>query len=137
MFFNIGDRLTFTGLTGVTGASVGGLDLSGSFTTCGVTATSVCFGAASLIDLDNITNGTVTFNDLVIDSTSTSIGSVLYSYSNGNSGGEVGGPVGSSSSTPEPGTLPLLAAGAILSLFSFIKFGKSKHSVPESSTSSI
>ena len=130
MSFDTGERINFTGLTGITGASVGGPDLSGSFTTCGVTSTTVCFGAANPIDLDNIGNSTQIFGTLVIDSTSTDVGSVFYAFSNADRGkGEIDGPVGSSA--PEPATLPLLSAGLILSLFSLVKFGKSKNTCSE------
>jgi len=115
LFFNTGDRITLTGLFGVTGASVGGPDLSGSLTTCGVTATSVCFGSPGLLDLDNISGATEDFGVLTIDSSSTTTGSVNYSLVGATPiAGEVGGPAAGSSSVPEPPTIPLFLGCTLL-----------------------
>jgi hypothetical protein len=119
LFFGIGDRITFTGLVGVTNASVSGPDLAGGLTTCGITATSVCFGAPSPLDLDNISSSTVDFGTLIIDAPGTTVGSVLYTLSVDGTmtGGETGGPHSLSTlPSPEPGGLPLIAGGAAVLL---------------------
>ncbi len=123
LFFNIGDRINFTGLSGVTGASVSGLDFLGNLTTCGVTATTVCFGAPNPFDLDNITNSNIDFGSLIIDSTATQLGNISYSLDNNpNSGlnGEVSGPVSGGATAPEPAS-EALSALALIVLPAFVK----------------
>ena len=118
VFFNIGDRIIFSDLAGVTGASVSGPDLAGDLTTCGVTATSVCFGAPNPLDLDNITNNTISFGTLTIDSTDTTVGNVFYKLeASPATSGDIGGPVAGIGAIPEPGSFPLLSGGLILLLF--------------------
>lgn|SRR5262245_52756835 len=105
--FNKFETISFTGLSGVTGASVGGvLGVASAFTVQSFTSSSVTFVQSEV----GVVSIGITVGDLVIDSTAP-LGTVGWSgTSNGQlNSGTVSGPV--SSATPEPSSLLLLAGG--------------------------
>lgn len=120
--FRLGQTVTLSGLSGVTGASVGGA-LASAFTVEGFTPTSVTFqmdltdcsqsGAGAGRPCEISVSGLIT-GDFDVDSTVNTGGTIDWSAQTFNPGalsGTAEGPVGSVPA-PEPSSLLLLLAGA-------------------------